>query len=362
VSWHGALSAIGASVGAGAGAEYDAISAQAPVAYWDAAWDLVVQAITRPTLDAYLLSHLQTETDHDYSTEQDEPSSAAGVVAYSNEFTGTLANRFRDGREAARRVAIADLDEAWATLVTKERVHVVVAGDVPFSDVASKVSEAFSEVPGRHTSKFSAPPSPSAPPAASRAVVLPYPDAPNWQIYAYFRGPRVTDPDYPALAVAMLVLDQRLFAEVRQARALAYSVGAALLSSRDSYGRITLATASPSSALPVVAELTQALAMTPPSDDEMSAARALMRSGLFENLRTPPAIVSMLAASTILRGDPLAIGNLASSTDSVTAEDATRAFAKYMRNVSIAAAGAGDSLDEASLLAVVPGGASDAGP
>jgi hypothetical protein len=49
----------------------------------------------------------------------------------------------------------------------------------------------------------------------------------------------------------------------------------------------------------------------------------------------------------------------------VTAETARRAFERYFRAVSLAAAGTGEAIDEASLLAILPqagpdGGAPDA--
>ena len=361
-SWDADLSTIGASVGAGAGVDYDTIAAYAPIAYWDTLWKYVTEALAQPAIEEYLLMHLKSETDHDYSTELDEPAGAAAAVAYSNAFSGTPSNRFRDSQRDAQRVSMANLVEAWASLLTKERLHVVVVGDMSFADVSAKVAQAFGGITARHTPDFPGPPPEPGPPTASKAVVLDYPDSPNWQIQSVFRGPAATDADFPALAVAMRVLDLRLFDEVREARGLAYSVSASLRSNRVSYGSFQLATVAPSQALPVVKDIVQGLVDTPPGDDEMSAARALLRSDLLTSARTPPAIASMLGASLLVRDDPLGVRDVVASADAVTAEDARRALSTYMRNVSIAAAGAGEPLDETALLAVVPSSGADAGP
>src|SRR5262249_46006569 len=68
-SWSAALAAIGASISAGASVDYDSIIAQAPVVYWDALWGSVAGALAQPAIEQYLLTYLQTQTDHDYSTE-----------------------------------------------------------------------------------------------------------------------------------------------------------------------------------------------------------------------------------------------------------------------------------------------------
>jgi hypothetical protein len=70
----------------------------------------------------------------------------------------------------------------------------------------------------------------------------------------------------------------------------------------------------------------------------------------------------MLGASLLVRDDPLGVRDVVASADAVTAEDARRALSTYLRNVSIAAAGAGEPLDETALLAVVPSSGADAGP
>lgn len=364
-SWRAAKTSIGASVGASMGFEYGSVSAVVPVVFWNELWNLLVRAVENPVNDDYLISYLREYNGHFYDTELDDADNAANVTATSSLLEGTIANRSRESRGAIDQVVVTDVDAAWAGMLTKERLWVVVVGDVAWSDLSDKVARAFGPRPSRHASNFAAPPAPRAASAVSRAVVLDYPDALHWQITGCFLGPAPTDPDYAPLAVAMKVLDRRLYAEVRDARGLAYSVGAFLTFGRQPVGRVNLATSVPSEALPVVKQSISDLTRKPATSDELASARAILRSSVVSNNRTPSEIAGTLGEYQLTVGDRLGVESYLAALSDVTAEAARRAFERYFRAVSLAAAGSGEALDEASLLAILPqagpdGGAPDA--
>lgn len=354
VAWRAANTQIGASVYASMGRDYGIITAVAPVPYWSDVWDLLARALKDPSNDDYLLDYLRGYIEHSYETELDDPGTAATVTAWSSLFQGTLGNRFRETREDANSVSMADIDEAWAGMLTKDRLWVVVVGDVAWSDVADKVSRAFGAIPTRHATRFAPPPASPPPPIDDQAAVLDYPDAPNWQVYGYFLGPPPTDSDYAPLSVAMELLDRRLFREVRDVRGLAYSVGASLFFGRQSTGALSLATDAPNDALPVVKQVISDLVSTPVSDDELAGVSALLQSSLIIDYRTPPDMAYALGAYQLTMGDRLGIDAYATALSSVTAESARSALDRYFRAVSLAAAGPGGVLNRTSLLGVLP--------
>jgi zinc protease len=192
-------------------------------------------------------------------------------------------------------------------------------------------------------------------------VVLDFPDAPNWQIFGDFLGPPPTDPDYAPLAVALKLLDRRLFREVRDARGLAYSVGASLELSRSPVGMLNLATSAPSEALSVVRRVISDLSGTPVDTGELTAASALLQSSVLAGGRTTTALASALGRSQLVMGDRSGVDDYLQALGAVTPDDARGALERYLRGVSLAAAGSGESLDQASLLASVSPEPHDAG-
>jgi hypothetical protein len=360
-SWRAAKTSIGASVSASMGFEYGSVSAVVPVVFWNELWSLLARAVESPVNDDYLISYLRDYNGHFYDAELDDADNAASITAMSSLLEGTIGNRYRESRDAMEQVVVSGVNEAWAGMVTKERLWVVVVGDVAWSDLRDKVTQAFGQVPSGHASKFAAPPAPRPPSAVSRAVVLDYPDALHWQISGCFLGPAPADPDYAPLAVAMKVLDRRLYAEVRDARGLAYSVGAYLSFGRQPIGWISLATSVPSEALPVVERSISDLARTPATSDELASARAILRSSIVSNNRTPSEIAGTLGAYQLTVGDRLGVESHLAALSDVTAETARRAFERYFRAVSLVAAGTGESLDEASLLSILPQAGPDGG-
>lgn len=63
-------------------------------------------------------------------------------------------------------------------------------------------------------------------------------DAPTNYFMAKFKAPSLESKDYPAMSIALQILDNRLFEEVRTKRALTYSVSASMGNSRVNSGQL----------------------------------------------------------------------------------------------------------------------------
>ena len=184
-SWRAAKTSIGASVSAGMGFGYGSVSAVVPVVFWNELWRLLARAVETPVNDDYLISYLRDYSGHSYDTELDDADNAASVTAMSSLLEGTIGNRFRESRGVLDQVVTTDVDEAWAGILTKERLWVVVVGDVDWSDLSDKVAQAFGHLPSRHA-RSSPRPRATCPECGESRLVPDYPDALHWQISGCF--------------------------------------------------------------------------------------------------------------------------------------------------------------------------------
>jgi len=79
-------------------------------------------------------------------------------------------------------------------------------------------------------------------------------DAPTTYFMAKFKAPSLESPDYPALAIGMQILDNRLFDEVRTKRALTYSVAAQIGNSISNSGTLYVSSTDLPKAVDVILE------------------------------------------------------------------------------------------------------------
>jgi predicted Zn-dependent peptidase len=224
--WIDRLADMSASVSVSTRVDYHTIWALAPRPRWRALWHLLMEALQEPYLAEYFLDHERAIREYAFTSEQDEPDSAAAVAAFSRLFRGQAYNVPREHRARLASVSTGDLAEAWRSLRVKRRLLVVMVGDVTEHDARDAVRDELVTFPAEHSPSFLDHGDWSELAPAEKVVVLDYPDSPTWYLRSYFKGPTPHAVEYAALRLGLKVLGQRLFDRVRDAQGLAYSTGA----------------------------------------------------------------------------------------------------------------------------------------
>jgi zinc protease len=339
--WDAQLLHLGASLRAFDGTDYSTIAALAPLPRWRDVWDLLAAGLWDPNTNDYDLGFARAGALRAYASERDEAENASALDAWARLFAGQPRALARESQAALATVSTGDLSNAWRGLFVASRLLITVVGDVARADVEDQVRALSVPVFPRFASGFA--PDASPPPLRqSEIVILPYPDTPTWYIDSYFKGPSAQSPDYPALSLGLEVLDARLFQEVRDARGLAYSTGAAPAFYRESYGHIWLGTRSPREALPVVQQLLAELRTVGPEASELDAAREGIRTRLLSRSDDPWDLAFTLSDWQLTAGRHEAIEEYLDALQHAQPENVAAALNAYLREVKTAAAGGGD--------------------
>jgi predicted Zn-dependent peptidase len=351
--WPALWDRLGASfTGSGSSYDYSSLSVEVPLPNWHEAWQLLAGAIEQPYANDYELDFEKSVSGRAYQFELDDPRTAAGVVAWSRLFEHHVYNLGRETQAQMAQVSVATVRAAWNLLRARPRLLAVVVGDVDAEDAVARVSESV----GRWASDSSSGAFPKdavpSPPLDSDVSILKYPGSPTWHISSYFAGPQAGSPDYAPLALGLRVLDQRLFAQVRDERGLAYTVGSGLVFARQTYGSLSLSTDEPNAALPLVAQIIRDLKTSGPRQEELDTEREQLRTGFLSSATTPLGQAGLLASWELTAGDLQSLDALLSGLDSITPADVTAALARYLTGAKTAAAGPGDSVTVDSLRAL----------
>jgi predicted Zn-dependent peptidase len=350
-TWDDELSRIGAKVSIRSGVDYAVISLTVPAVHFVEGWRMLASAVVTPpipTPGSEAMAHLRVVERHAYDTAQDDASSAANSAAWKL-FANAHPYRMRSEKiGVVDSIDSGDLQLAQSDMLRKDRMLVVVVGDVERSRVDELVDSAFDSVaPGNGRETFA---SPAFAPLDQRAEIIDRSDSPTWYIDGYFAAPPPADPDYPALQLGLSALSARLFDEVRSARALVYEISISASNFRSNYGMLSLATRQPAEAMQAVHAVIDDTLDHGIDADALDAQRALELTSFYESNETPGGIAWTLLDWQLTSGDRKAVDEYLMRLQSVSTEDVDRALQRYVEDLRYGAAGSGAPLSEAALL------------
>jgi predicted Zn-dependent peptidase len=222
-----AIAALGGKVSAAGDVDYSGIEATALARFWRELLGLVAELALEPRLapedvDAerdWLLARIQRRRDSPSGRAFDEFFAALYAPhPYGQPVLGTP--------ETLRRIDRAAIVAWYRTFYRPERMVLAVSGQVRAAEVAAEARRLFGTLAGGGEV---VPPRSPRPAGGGRRVVVEQP-AQQAQIVAGALAPSMTDPDHAAVRVLATVLGGgmagRLFAEVRDRQALAYTASA----------------------------------------------------------------------------------------------------------------------------------------
>lgn len=222
-----AIAALGGKVSAAGDVDYSGIQATALARFWRELLGLVAELALEPRLAPedvaaerdWLLSRIQRRRDSPSARAFDELYAALYAPhPYGQPVLGTP--------ETLRRIDHATIVAWYRAFYRPERMVLAVSGQVRASEVAAEARRLFGGLPGG--GEVTPPPEPR-PAGGGRRVVVEQP-AQQAQIVAGALAPSMTDPDHAAVKVLATVLGGgmagRLFAEIRDRQALAYTASA----------------------------------------------------------------------------------------------------------------------------------------
>ena len=222
-----AVAALGGKISAAGDVNYSEIRASALARFWRELLGLTAELALTPALLAqevdnerdYLLSRVQKRRDNPGDRTFDELYAALyGAHPYALPILGTTQTLARIDHDA--------IVARYRAFYRPERMKLAVSGQVKAAEVVAEARRLFGALPaGGGAASAPIPP----PVANSRRIVVEQP-AQQAQILVGALAPRLSDPDHAAVKVLATVLGGgmagRLFAELRDKQALAYTANA----------------------------------------------------------------------------------------------------------------------------------------
>jgi zinc protease len=334
-----AIEDLGGSLDASGDVEYGEVRGAALARNWSGLLALIAEVALHPTLPAEEVERERRLIQSALQARSDTP--------FQRAFDSVLVDLYGrhpyawpslGRRESVQRIERAALQAHYAAVYRPDRMVLAVSGQVPRARVLRAAERLFGALPAATT-----PPTVSAAPATpslDRRVVEQR--VHQAQVVVGFLGPSLTEPDYAAVRVLGTVLgggmSGRLFAELRERRGLAYSVGTlGTFRTGPSFLVTYLGTAPASAAAAeagVLAEVDR-IRRQPASEHELARAKAYLLGSLAMDRRTNARHAWYLAFFEVIGAGWDFPERYARMVEAVTTDDVMAAARRYLARPTV---------------------------
>ncbi|MDQ3049358.1 MAG: insulinase family protein [Bacteroidota bacterium] len=242
----------GTEISGGSTYDYGTMNLNCIKTYWNEAWGLFAEAITSP---AFAQSEFDLKKGNLISAakqNQSNPDQHLTNIAMESVFIGRSYSKIPEGTpESLEALTLADLKDHYSKAMVKSRIFVVVVGNVNEEDLIAKIKAAFAKLPAGS-------PAPAEPRVqiTKPGIYIEDRDIATNYLIGIMSAPGMGSPEGVPMRIAMNILYDRFFVELRTKRSLSYAPSASYNATRISnpYNSIYISTLDPKQSIDVMVE------------------------------------------------------------------------------------------------------------
>ncbi len=337
------LASGGSSLSAAAGIDYSAVSFAGTRENFAGIWELFTDVITNPAFAAEDVERVRQQIIAGLREEEISPDGALQsfqdrvVYAghpYANSVSGTI--------QSVSGFKAADLRVYHTSLMQTSRMLLVVVGDVSADELKSSVEKSFGGLPrGNYVEK----PLPLLDFGKPTVDVTPRSIQINY-VQGAFAAPSLSNPDYFAMRVAINILQQLVFEEVRVRRQLSYAPSASLNNYAANTGTIYVTSGDANQSVSVMLEQVKLLRTALIREEFISGLAGQFLTQYFIGQETNAAQAGELARYELIGGGWRKSFEFMDRIREVRPKDVQAVSDKYMRNLRFVVVGNPQAVDK----------------
>ena len=324
------LAATGSSIDSGSNNDYSVLSLASTRQNFDRSWDAFTDIALNPAFAAEDIARVrdktlsglnEQETDNDNFLQILQDRYIYANHPYANEVRGTTAT--------IGAFTAADLRAYHQKVMQTSKLLLVIVGDLDAKDVQKRIADSFGKLPrGDYQEK----PFPAL--DFSKATLdVTARTLPTNYIQGVFDAPGLDNPDYYAMRVAMTILRDRIFEEVRVKRQLSYAPNADLNSLSANTATLYVTAVDANQAVSVMLDEIKKMKTETVDDQEISGVSGQFLTTYYLGQESNIAQAGELAKYQLIGGGWRNSFNFLDKVRQVTPEDVQRVSNKYMKNI-----------------------------
>jgi len=213
---------VGASLSSNSGYDYSHMSLNCVKMYWDESWKIFAAAITNPAFrqDEFNILKQQLVTASKQSTTN--PDVQLDRLSMSNTWEGSDYEKIPSGNpESLESLEMAQVKSHYEDIVTRKNAFLVVVGNITKEDLKAKVESSLAKLP-----EGSEPQRIHVEEGVEEGVFVEDRDIETNYIQGVFSAPKKGTDESTYNSLAMSILGDRFFEELRTKRSLSYAPAA----------------------------------------------------------------------------------------------------------------------------------------
>jgi zinc protease len=331
------MARMGTVIDGDSGYDFSVVELRCVRQNFDRSWQLLTDMILNPACDDKEVALVKDQIISALRQQNDSPENSVALLCakllfdshpYFNSPIGTV--------ESVSSLTSADVKAHHAKLLQTSRMLVVVVGAVSTDEVKRKVEASFGKLQ-RGEYKHEAPPA-FAKASTADFQVVERPVATNY-IRGSFAAPALESPDYAPFSIAVNILQQLFFQEVRVKRNLTYGADATLLTNAANSAFISVTTPKPNEAIRVMFDQIDFMQRQIIREEGLKAIISGFLTNYYNKLEDNGSQAGKLAEYELLGGGWQRDQTWINEVGKVTPEDVNRVSKKYLKNFHFAVMG-----------------------
>jgi zinc protease len=325
------LDAVGAIVTGTAGKDYATFRMNCIKNDFQTVWPLYVEALTQPKFDVKEFSRVKQDAINNLNAKESEPDASIDKFAEIIAFAGQDYAKDPDGSVTnINGLTVAETKNYYDSVLTKSRLLVVVVADLDKAMLASKLKTLLAGIKAGkpfvlRKSSFSS--------TQSRFTATPKTLETNY-IEGITGGPEPGSKDFNAFNVAMRILSDRHFLEIREKNGLSYAPQSWFSGNATSSSRIAVSTTEPNKYIAVFNSMLSKIRKDGFTDQEVKNMKTTYLTAFYYSQETNAAQAATLVTNEVLHNNWRRTLTLMNDIGKLTPQEVNKAFNTYIGNFS----------------------------
>ncbi|MBL7741491.1 MAG: insulinase family protein [Chitinophagaceae bacterium] len=330
-SFKNKLDKVSAQVGGFSGMSYASFSMNCIKSDFESVWPLYTDALLSPRFDAKEFDRIKQDAINFIRSNESNPDNAINKMAKQTAFAGKDYAKDPHGTvETVGKLTAADTKKYWQSILTRNRMVIVVVADLEKELIEKKVKEFLSKVPAGAPFALK---KESYTPAANTFKPQQRENATNY-VQGIAGGPLPGTPDYNAFSLAMNIFSSRHFVEIRTKNGLSYAPGAWFSQGTTPYANISVSTTDPDKYIAVARNLIDKIKNEGFTAEELKNQKTGYLTGLYYRQETNEAQAAAFASNEVIHGNWKRAIKIQNDIKDVTLVQLNAAFKKYINNIT----------------------------
>ena len=297
--FNSSLDKMGTRLGFDCALDYSDVWMTCIASSFNNSWNLFSEALTAPAFPADEFKLNQDKMISAANSLVSSPDRYLNKLALQNVFGGRNYDKQVYGSvEALKKITLDDVKKYYASLLLKRKCFIVVVGNISKDDLKAKIKAAFASLRNSQV----ATPKYFSPEIFQPVMKTEERELPTNYLRGILNAPPVGGKEELAMRLAMSIISDRLFLEIRTKRNLSYAPSSSYAALQQAYASVYVSTTEPDQAAQVIIDVLKDVRKNGFTADELTNKKETFLTQYYMNLETNSALSQSLGVAEINGG------------------------------------------------------------